>query len=120
MASSEDAGGLESIICLAHNARVMLTSNLWVDMGLVNGAMGTVVAICYRNGESPPNIPIAVTARFDSYTGPTLSDGTVPITPLQCTWSSGGSCSRLQLPLKTGLGCHHPHSSRPHSGQSGD
>ena len=100
-ASSEDAGGLESIICLAHNARVMLTSNLWVDMGLVNGAMGTVVAVCYRNGESPPNLPIAVTVRFDSYSGPTLSDGTVPITPLRRTWSaSGGSCSRLQLPLK--------------------
>ena len=100
-ASSEDAGGLESIICLACNARVMLTSNLWVDMGLVNGAMGTVVAICYRNGESPPNLPIAVTVRFDSYRGPTLSDGTVPITPLRRTWSaSGGSCSRLQLPLK--------------------
>ena len=48
MASSEDAGGLES---LARNTRVWLTSNLWVDMGLVNGAMGTVVAICYRNGE---------------------------------------------------------------------
>ena len=79
----------------------MLTSNLWVDMGLVNGAMGTVVAICYRNGESPPNLPIAVTVRFDSYSGPTLSDGTVPITPLRRTWSpSGGSCSRLQLPLK--------------------
>ena len=100
-ASSEDAGGLESIICLAHNARVMLTSNLWVDMGLVNGAMGTVMAICYRSGESPPNLPIAVTVRFDSYRGPTLSDGTVPITPLRRTWSaSGGSCSRLQLPLK--------------------
>ena len=52
-ASSEDAGGLESIICLASEARVMLTANLWVEMGLVNGAMGTVVAICYRNGESP-------------------------------------------------------------------
>ena len=100
-ASSEDAGGLESIICLAHNARVMLTSNLWVDMGLVNGAMGTVMAVCYRSGESPPNLPIAVTVRFDSYRGPTLSDGTVPITPLCRTWSaSGGSCSRLQLPLK--------------------
>ena len=100
-ASSEDAGGLESIVCLAHNARVMLTSNLWVDMGLVNGAMGTVMAICYRSGESPPNLPIAVTVRFDSYRGPTLSDGTVPITPLRRTWSaSGGSCSRLQLPLK--------------------
>ena len=100
-ASSEDAGGLESIICLACNARVMLTSNLWVDMGLINGAMGTVAAICYRNGESPPNLPIAVTVRFDSYRGPTLSDGTVPITPLCRTWSaSGGSCSCLQLPLK--------------------
>ena len=56
-ASSEHAGGLESIICLAHNTRVMLTSNLWVDMGLVNGATGTVVAISYRNGESPPKPP---------------------------------------------------------------
>jgi ATP-dependent DNA helicase PIF1 len=74
-ASSEDAGGLEPIICLARNARVMLTSNLWVDMGLVNGAMGTIVVICYRNGESPPNLPIAVTIRFDSYRGPTLSGG---------------------------------------------
>ena len=53
-ASSEDAGGLESIICLACEARVMLTANLWVDVGLVNGAMGTVVAICYHNGEAPP------------------------------------------------------------------
>ena len=100
-ASSEDAGGLDPIICLAHEARVMLTANLWVDKGLVNGSMGTVVAICYRNGESPPNLPIAVTVKFDSYRGPTLTDGSVPIIPLRRTWSSaGGVCSRLQLPLK--------------------
>lgn len=79
----------------------MLTSNLWVDMELVNGAMGAVIAICYCNGESPPNLPIAVTVQFDSYRGPKLSDGTVPFTPLCRTWSaSGGSCSCLQLPLK--------------------
>ena len=95
------AGGLESIICLAHNARVMFTSNLWVDRGLVTGAMGTVVAICCCNGRSPPNLPIAVTVRFDTYRGPTLSDGTVPITPLRRTWSAqGGSYFHLQLPLK--------------------
>ena len=46
------------------------------------------------------SLPIAVTVRFDSYTRPTLSDGTVPITPLYRTWSaSDGSCSCLQLSL---------------------
>ena len=39
--------------------------------------------------------------RFDSYSGPTFPDSTVPITPLRRTWSSSGAqCSRLQLPLK--------------------
>ncbi len=38
---------------------------------------------------------------FDKYCGPTLHDGTVPITPICHTWSaSGANCSRLQLPLK--------------------
>ena len=100
-ASSDDASELEPVICMAHGARVMLIANLWVDVGLLNGAMGTIVTICYRTAQAPPNLPIAVTVHFDSYTGPTLSDGTVPITPMRRTWSaSGGQCSRLQLPLK--------------------
>ena len=101
-ASADDAGGLEPVVCLAHGARVMLTTNLWVQVGLVNGAMGTVVAICYDDaGESPPRLPVAVTVRFDSFSGPTLSDGSVPITPLRRTWlSTDKTCSRLQLPLK--------------------
>ena len=98
--SADDAGGLEAVVCLAKSARVMLTSNLCVDVGLVNGAMGTVQAICYRTG-GPPDLPIAVMIHFDSYSGPTFPDGTVPITPLRRCWSSsGGQCSRLQLPLK--------------------
>ena len=75
----------------------MLISNLWVEAGLVNGAMGTVKAICYSSGE-PPALPTAVMVTFDSYSGPTLSDGTVPIVPIRRTW--GQACSRLQLPLK--------------------
>ena len=99
-ASADNAGGLEAVVCLAHSARVMLTSNLWVDVGLVNGAMGTVQAICYRTG-CPPDLPIAVMVLFDSYSGPTFPDGTIPIAPLRRYWSSsGGQCSRLQLPLK--------------------
>ena len=35
-APADDAGGLEAVICLAHSARVMLTSNIWIDVGLVS------------------------------------------------------------------------------------
>jgi ATP-dependent DNA helicase PIF1 len=99
--SPDDAGGLDPVVCLCKGARVMLSSNLWVDMGLVNGAMGTVQAICYRDGEAPPNLPVAVTVLFDRYHGPTLHDGTVPIVPICRSWGSSGSqCSRRQLPLK--------------------
>jgi len=100
-ASPDEASGLDPIICLAHGARVMLTANLWVPMGLVNGAMGTIKAVCYSNGNAPPQLPIAVMVRFDSYSGPVYSDGTFPITPIRRTWSTSGvQCSRLQLPLK--------------------
>ena len=70
-ASSDDVGGLEAIICIAKYARVMLISNLWVDMGLVNGAIGTVKAICYQTG-GPPDLPLAVMVAFEKYCGPTL------------------------------------------------
>ena len=100
-ASPDDASGLEAIICLAVGARVMLSSNLWVEMGLVNGAMGTIKSICYHPGGGPPDLPVAVTVLFDAYSGPTLHDGTVPICPLRRTCSvTDTNSTRLQLPLK--------------------
>ena len=99
-ASSDDASGLEPTISIAHGARVMLNSNLWVDVGLVNGAMGTVLSICYQS-RGPPDLLLAVMVRFDSYSGPALHDCSVPIIPLRRTWfHNGATCSRLQLPLK--------------------
>ena len=79
----------------------MLSANLWVEVGLVNGALGTVEAICYDDNQQPPDLPIAVMVKFDTYAGPTLPDGTVPIAPLRRTlFTTTKQCSRLQVPLK--------------------
>ena len=99
-ATSDDAGGLEVNVCIAKSVQVMLISNLWVDMELVNGAIGTVRAICYQTG-GPPDLSLAVMVMFDKYCGPTLHDGTIPVTPIRHSWSSSGvQCLRLQIPLK--------------------
>lgn len=50
-------------------------------MGLVNGTVGTVKAICYQTA-GPPDLPLAVMVVFDKYCSPTLHDGTVPVTPI--------------------------------------
>ena len=116
-ASSDDASGLEAIICLAVNARVMLSSNLWTDMGLVNGAMGTIKAICYNYGAAP----VAVTVQFDTYLGPTLPDAgrwnsshctTSPY--MVVIWHPMFSIAN---PTKASLGCHYSQSTRAYSGQ---
>ena len=66
----------------------------------MNGSMGTVQAICYPTG-GPTFLPTAVMVQFDSYSGPILPDGSVPIVPIRRTWSnSGKTCSRLQIRLK--------------------
>jgi len=99
-ATSDDASGLEAFVCLPKSARIMLTSNLWVEVGLVNEAMGTIKAICYRN-RGPPDLPIVIMVKFDHYNRPTFHDVTVPIIPIRRTWSNSGvRCSLLQLPLK--------------------
>ena len=78
----------------------MLIANLWVEAGLVNGAMGTVISICYETG-GPPNLPLAVMVQFDNYNDHTLRDNTIPIIPIRCTWlNSRSHCSYLQILLQ--------------------
>ena len=85
-ATSEDAGGLEPV---AQDARVMLSSNLWVEAGLVGYSKGNLLQSC-----GPPHLPTAVVVGFDY----TMHDGIVPI---RRSWTTGeATCSRLQLPLK--------------------
>ncbi|PKY30575.1 hypothetical protein RhiirB3_486722 [Rhizophagus irregularis] len=88
-ADSDTAKDLDSGILLARNARIMLTANLWVATGIVNGHT---------------SLPNAILVSFDQYCGPTLTnlDGSavVPIVLIRrMLESKSGVCSRLQFPL---------------------
>ncbi len=102
-ASPDDAGGLQPVLFLAKNARIMLTSNLWQEVGLCNGAAGTVREILYQTEHKPPDMPIAVLVDMDSYAGPSMLAGSpscIPIPPRTFEWeSSGHRYSRQQIPL---------------------
>ncbi|XP_059073340.1 uncharacterized protein LOC131874117 [Cryptomeria japonica] len=63
--SSHDELDMELLI--SKNARVMLTSNLWIEAGLVNGALGYIQKIVYKPGSMPPEPPTYVMVKFDNY-----------------------------------------------------
>ena len=84
--SADDMGGLEPIVYLSKGAKVMLMMNLWTDVGLCNGALGTVLDFVYAEGQQPPCLPIFVLVQFDDeYKGPSVSSlfqRCVPICPI--------------------------------------
>ncbi|KAK3922297.1 ATP-dependent DNA helicase [Frankliniella fusca] len=99
--STDDAAGLEPVVYLAKGARIMLRSNMWLEVGLVNGATGTVEDIVYEPGRAQPeDLPAVVMVRFDKYSGPTVADGLVPVPTEVHTWEHDKvACSREQVPL---------------------
>ena len=103
-ASPDEMAGLEPCVFLAKGAQVMLTMNLWTDVGLCNGATGTVIDFIYADNHQPPDLPQAVIVKFDNYKGPSISksiSSCVPICPITVTSQSlDGMHERQQLPLK--------------------
>ena len=62
----------------------MLTKNIWQSKGLYNGALGTVQALVYREGNHiSDSLPICVLVEFDDYTGLSIVPNRriVPIAP---------------------------------------
>ena len=52
-----------------------------MDKGLTNSVIGIFNAMCYQIG-GLLDLPLVVMVTFDKYCGPTLYDGTVPVTPV--------------------------------------
>lgn len=94
---SRQAGNLEKVLYLAIGCRVMLRKNIWVEAGLVNGALRTVSDIVVQ--PDGLDMPLFVMVRFDNYRGPSIN-GAVPIVPSQSSWmSKNEECTRIQIPL---------------------
>ena len=98
---ADEMYGLQNVIHLSKDARVVLTMNLWIAKGLVNGAKGTVQDILYYKNCKPPALPTAVIVKFDDYDGPSVHPhvgSCVPICPITVTDDTGKK-DRTQLPL---------------------
>lgn len=103
--NDDDFGGLERSILLARGAKVMITTNLWVKEGIMNGAIGYVRHIIFAEGHAPPQLPIAVIVELDErYSGPHLPGRPRYVVIEPKTYSAlsrgGFGCERTQLPLR--------------------
>ncbi|KID84375.1 ATP-dependent DNA helicase PIF1, partial [Metarhizium majus ARSEF 297] len=105
-APDDKAGNLAKHVPVCIGARLMLTCNLWQQVGLCNGARGTVYDIGWAPGADPVrDQPCVIMMEFDKYTGPaflTTADGRkiVPILPVDRDFLVGVTlCTRTQFPL---------------------
>jgi ATP-dependent DNA helicase PIF1 len=102
-ANDDEADGLDPELCICLGARVMLTDNIWVENGLVNGLIGTVRDVVWNQSQDPTkDMPTAIMVEVDDYEGPKFP-GTnyIPIFPVTRRFEyKKRDCSRTNFPLR--------------------
>ena len=109
-------GGLEPVLYLAKNSRVMLTHNLWTEVGLRNGALGTVRHVIYAEGRCPPVLPIAIIVQFDKkdYSRPSFCDSIANYVPIYPVTNSSDIYGKTRTTVISTQACLvHYHSQGP-------
>ena len=88
-AKSDDAGGLDTVIFLARGAAVMLTTNLWQEVGLCDGAIGVVEDLLFHPDRPLPCLPITAVVHFSHYTGTAFYQQTLRLSPYHHIYLNG-------------------------------
>jgi ATP-dependent DNA helicase PIF1 len=100
----EEADNLSAEISVCIGARVMLTTNLWTEVGLVNGTMGSIHDLAWGHWQDTCEMPSIILIKFDEYNGPGFphcDPGVIPIFPATRNFEyKGVACSRTQFPLR--------------------
>jgi ATP-dependent DNA helicase PIF1 len=104
-ASDEEADNLPTELLVCIGARVMLSTNLWTEKGLVNGSIGTITDVLWDTGQDPSvSMPSLLLVSFSEYSGPDFplyGSKIVPIFPVTRQFDyKGVPCTRKQFPLR--------------------
>ena len=93
-------------IPICRGARVSVNKNIWQEMGIYNGAMGTVIDIRWKPDESPlhGHLPLYVIVDLDEYIGPTWDQHNkthvpIPLFDVPCD-RNGKCCTMTSVPLE--------------------
>ena len=101
--SSDQGGELQPYLLLAIGARVMITKNLCVKAGIVNGSIGILRGILVNSNEPNQEFPLCILVELDSYSGPSFLSSypkIIPIPPYHGYFEyKSQSCIRIQFPI---------------------